>query len=592
MTTSRALTERILAPMVRVAADGLARLGLEFAPDVWDEAAAEPVAVLTDNGVRATLAPVSVDAMAITPAQSHPAASAAPAVTVPQNPGRNTAVAPRRGGSIQPAGEQAGAPAIVNGHRADAPADPALAVSPAAATAPPLPQPQSRNTATAPRPGDRAPAEHPGVPDAASAPAVVTGRPADSPDEATMIAPAHPNACADRTGVVSPPAANAASLPTRQSRDTSAGPDDRALDYDPPAPLASARASAPAMDNAHPVEMPGAAEATGTDLPMRLRVQRTAPVQSSIRLPASVPSPEAGEPISRTFEPGGAPHAADTHAAALDPAHRPFAGSSHANGADATGATAMDNANPVEAPAAAEATGTDLPMRLRVHRTAPVQSSMRLPASVPSPEAGEPTSRTFEPDGAPHAADTHAAALDPAHRPFAGSSHGVDSRVPFTGDNKPAPPLAHATPLTPRRIPVRPVTAAPRYPGQQPPPRSSGSAYGIGSPATRETGSGMPPEPPANATLADADRLRQALSPILRAAPRSFEDDGIGLGDDDAPAAGATPQLRSTVNVNVAIGSAGAAAAWNAAEPAVRESLRDALIEILRDDARRQGIDL
>jgi hypothetical protein len=53
-----------------------------------------------------------------------------------------------------------------------------------------------------------------------------------------------------------------------------------------------------------------------------------------------------------------------------------------------------------------------------------------------------------------------------------------------------------------------------------------------------------------------------------------------------------TPRVRSTVNVNVAIGGSSSATAWNATDPALREALRDALVDILRDDARRQGIDL
>ncbi len=69
-----------------------------------------------------------------------------------------------------------------------------------------------------------------------------------------------------------------------------------------------------------------------------------------------------------------------------------------------------------------------------------------------------------------------------------------------------------------------------------------------------------------------------------------------GFADPTAPSADAdwpidTPQVRSTVNVSVILGS-GDAASLNAADPAVREALRDALVAILRDDARRQGLDL
>jgi hypothetical protein len=96
----------------------------------------------------------------------------------------------------------------------------------------------------------------------------------------------------------------------------------------------------------------------------------------------------------------------------------------------------------------------------------------------------------------------------------------------------------------------------------------------------------------ADAAINGAERVREALSPILRAALPAFDDDGIGLADHDSSRTAGRPQASNAVNVNVAIGNAGAAAAWNATDPLVRESLREALIEILRDDARRQGIDL
>ncbi|HJS84939.1 MAG TPA: hypothetical protein VJ779_05725 [Acetobacteraceae bacterium] len=64
----------------------------------------------------------------------------------------------------------------------------------------------------------------------------------------------------------------------------------------------------------------------------------------------------------------------------------------------------------------------------------------------------------------------------------------------------------------------------------------------------------------------------------------------LGFGDTPAPSVNAA-RTRSTINVNVTMGS-GDAASWNALDLTAREALRDALIDILRDDARRQGLDL
>ena len=105
MTTSRALTDRILVPMVRVTADGLARLGLEPAPEAWDESGADPFAVATD-GVSSTDSASPAEAVAIgfrTAAVPAPNASA-------EDAGTGSAIATNSLPSLQPRGQDAALP--------------------------------------------------------------------------------------------------------------------------------------------------------------------------------------------------------------------------------------------------------------------------------------------------------------------------------------------------------------------------------------------------------------------------------------------------------------------------------------------------
>jgi hypothetical protein len=253
-----------------------------------------------------------------------------------------------------------------------------------------------------------------------------------------------------------------------------------------------------------------------------------------------------------------------------------------------------------DAHAVGEAAGADaaLPPRMRVRRTAVTQSPIRLPPPASSRETGggaPPTPRSFEAPAIPHAASFHAV-LDPGDDPSVARSsdaNGIDDAVHSFGHNEYAPPPPDTVPLAPGRIPVRPVAAAPRQSGEEALPWSSGSFAGTGRPhprgsgtvigRTSDAGAAGPRGLPADGAINVADGLREALSPIVRAARPAFDDDGAGWGDDGPPATADRPQVRSTVNVNVAIGNAGAAAAWNAADLVVRESLRDALVDILRE---------
>jgi hypothetical protein len=496
MTTSRALTQRILLPMMRATADGLARLGLERAPQPWEEAEADPFAIATggesstDGADRRAGVPARTGAVATTPVK--PAALPGPdaaepagavltaadrSVSSPQSPIRGDATSSQSGsfmGSDHPSLAPTNAVTTTPADRAAIPGphafdEPAGAFSTAAANAPRSAERRSRSNQIAARLGDRALGD--GAPD----------------DRAPDDRGPGDRGLGDRA------------------------PDDRAPNDDRPAMHdLPTRASASTKVNGYPDDEPVGNESVGSDSPRQMLARHMAP-QSPIRLPTAGSSREAG---------GGEP--------------------------------------------------------------------VRTP--------------TFTPESAPHALDTHAA-LDPGRRPFVtrtSDANDVDTRAQSIGRSEHTPPAPNA--LAPGRIPVRPVAAAPRDPGAVPIPWNSGSFGGIGRPQRRGNGATparandggtiSPGEFSADGAITGAERVREALSPMLGAASPDFGDDGIGLADDGSSSTAGRPQASSTVNVNVAIGSAAAAAAWNATDPVVREALRDALIEILRDDARRQGIDL
>ena len=80
-------------------------------------------------------------------------------------------------------------------------------------------------------------------------------------------------------------------------------------------------------------------------------------------------------------------------------------------------------------------------------------------------------------------------------------------------------------------------------------------------------------------------RIAQSLQPVLQQAGEIGEWAGLDANASDGDAAQPpTPSIQTIFNVNVAMESG---------QPlSDREAIRDALVDILRDGARRQGLDL
>lgn len=142
-----------------------------------------------------------------------------------------------------------------------------------------------------------------------------------------------------------------------------------------------------------------------------------------------------------------------------------------------------------------------------------------------------------------------------------------------------------ATPraLTPRpqgMVPVRRVPAPQSNADPVPSPRLAATAAPARLPATR---------------LSAARRVAGALQPTLdlayRITNRALAADSEGRADAQSEAAAElpvtpAPQVSNTFNVNVALRGEERPAATD------REALRDGLVEVLRESARRQGLDV
>ena len=75
------------------------------------------------------------------------------------------------------------------------------------------------------------------------------------------------------------------------------------------------------------------------------------------------------------------------------------------------------------------------------------------------------------------------------------------------------------------------------------------------------------------------------MQPVLSRAADLAEP---GWEDDPADAPASPPAVSNTFNVNVALGGGPGATLG----PTEREALQDALVDLLRDAARRQGLDV
>ena len=168
--------------------------------------------------------------------------------------------------------------------------------------------------------------------------------------------------------------------------------------------------------------------------------------------------------------------------------------------------------------------------------------------------------------------DTRAGTASPpaARAPVPGATADWPGAMPRVMEEAVAP--------APGLIPVRPAAPAETGPlTGQARPRSAASQPATARPASER-----------------AEPVGQAPAPAPRQAEAPLDPafgDLADWPDDNAPVGG--PRLRNTINVTVAMnGGAPDAALSGMADPATREALRDALTEILRDGARRQGIAL
>jgi len=212
-------------------------------------------------------------------------------------------------------------------------------------------------------------------------------------------------------------------------------------------------------------------------------------------------------------------------------------------------------------------------------REAPLASPP--PGHVPAPGRGARADATFLPPAArspDSGTDTERLAVMP---------HGV----------------AEAATLAPGLIPVRPAALAETGSWQgQARPGSASSRGDAPRPVSQPAGRfGQPPSPvppspvppgpvpPGPAPLRPVPRRTEGLADYAPD-PADWAEDAL---PDNTPMGG-SPRVRSTLNVTVAMNGAAMTsdALSGAVDPATREALRDALTEILRDSARRQGIDL
>jgi hypothetical protein len=239
---------------------------------------------------------------------------------------------------------------------------------------------------------------------------------------------------------------------------------------------------------------------------------------------------------------------------------------------------------------------------------APEPQAPRLPRGYPGPlprPAFGTSAAVAPPATAAEAAPglpgpPSAATADPSDEPFAGWL--------------PVRPLASPAPARFQPVVTRPPWRRPDELGLPPwfaaPPQSAASvpvaaaAPPMPGPGMAETDSPLAGRPQiANQNLAargsrEAARFSQAVQPVLTRAAELTDaalsqagagdwpdEDDVGEAMTADPArTAATTQVSNTFNVTVAMGER--------TSPADREALRDTLVAILRDSARRQGIDI
>jgi hypothetical protein len=145
------------------------------------------------------------------------------------------------------------------------------------------------------------------------------------------------------------------------------------------------------------------------------------------------------------------------------------------------------------------------------------------------------------------------------------------------GATVPAYPKGAATPARP------PAATAPAYPAGPGMPHPAAAAPPDPDPAARPGSAALRPGAagwiaPDHLTHPVLGDVARAMQPVLSRAADLAET--AWGGKDEAPPAA----VSNTFNVNVALGTG--------IGPAEREALQDALVDLLRDAARRQGLDI
>lgn len=260
----------------------------------------------------------------------------------------------------------------------------------------------------------------------------------------------------------------------------------------------------------------------------------------------------------------------------------------------ATRSTAAAEANagtpknqPPEIAAADVAPGTRPPAspqpQLRV-RTTPAQTAPRTAAladDAPEPTANpitRPTPRLAPVP--PHQPPTPAPDANPP-----GPASGAATRQPLQSATTPTlprhwrlRPAAHADLATPatRMAHGNPAREAAFETATETPRQSPSAAPG------RATASQAPSQLPRNPALT---RVLQAMDPVLDKAWQ-LTDAALSPDQTPAPTGSDAPRVSNNFNVTVALGDASSAAGRDP------QQLHDALVALLRDAARRQGLDV
>lgn len=215
--------------------------------------------------------------------------------------------------------------------------------------------------------------------------------------------------------------------------------------------------------------------------------------------------------------------------------------------------------------------------------SSPVQTGSGSSGEAPSQSSSQSSS------GLP----VRAAQDDPAAR---GLMMAADWPPASGAPGKAAPPEApFGTPATVRaladmpglidRVAARPGETSPAAPPEEPFAGLIPVRTVVGTPGRVPPAAAVPGEPPYPATASATPahpalgEVARALQPVLSRAA----DLGEAAWDDDVPRA-VPPSVSNTFNVTVAM-------AGNSS-PVDREALQDALTDLLRDAARRQGLDL